>query len=134
MSGSPVFWWTEFSLLLPLGAAFVLANGGRLPGASRKGRHEWFRITTANKVERLGHERPSLAAMQAAVGGWIEATPLPEGWRAFEMYGNEEGRLVAEPQVNRLATQLVALSYAGLGDVYDIVGDVVVRVPPGVKP
>jgi hypothetical protein len=57
------------------------------------------------------HDEPiTLAALQAAVGGYIEAVDLPQG---ITMWVNEEGKLVDEPIVNVVATVLAQARIPG---------------------
>lgn len=73
--------------------------------------HRVWTVTGAND-RTLGRD-PSLAALQAAVGGYIEGVPCPGG--AF-LFVNEHGRLDGLP-LNIRATALAGQT---------IVGDVVV--------
>lgn len=85
---------------------------------------QWLRLESAGRVV-LVDGKPTLAQMQAAVGGYVERMPLGHG---CELWVNEDARMMTQrPVPNGLAGEVMCLCL-GNAHLVDILGDALLRV------
>lgn len=71
-----------------------------------------LRIKPNGEIDRIALDEDDLPALQALVGGWVEALPLHGEWAGHLLYVAEEGRLL-HMERNWRATLLAGRAIVG---------------------